>query len=125
MIHRVKIKPSQWSLDVYTGKIKDLPSVFQKRYGGKKSEFLDLTEGSECFVTTCRSTKSSKAKGETRIVIVIPKESYKDYILVHELMHVLWYYSKYCGVEMNHGSQEWQAVLTEYLFRKIKKIYKK
>ena len=125
MIHEIKLLPSQFTLDVYKGSLKGIPKAFSKKYGGKKSSYLDLTEpGYDAFVVDIHSTKDSTIGVDTRIVLVLDENNYSDVLLVHELIHVLWHYARIVGLNMSYESQEWQAITFEYLFEEVSKLYK-
>ena len=102
-----------WHLDVIVSKNIQLVNRFCKhRYG-----INDYWDGkNECC--TVQSGKDSEVKGHKRIVIVLESLNDKG-IIVHELIHAIWYASKQIGYEMNYDSQEWQAVLFEYLFTEV------
>ena len=117
----IKIQPSLWTLDVIVGgSQKKVNKLCKKRYG--IGDYMD-SEKDEC--SEVQTHKKSELKGERRIVIIIA--SLKDKrAVVHELIHAMWMFAKAIGYEMNYNTQEWQAVLYEYLFHEIldKKGYK-
>jgi len=123
LFFEVPILPSEWVLDVYVGLNENIPGEFIHRYGGSACEYSDLAVGSKMFVTDVRSTIDSVIGGDTRIVLCIEGDSYSDKILVHELLHVLWRYGKLSGCSVTDETQEWQSVLLEYLFEKVKAVY--
>jgi predicted SprT family Zn-dependent metalloprotease len=43
-------------------------------------------------------------------------EDFDNKVIAHELIHVMWHFAEECNLEMNYNSQEWQAILFEYLF---------
>ena len=116
----IKIQPSLWTLDVIVGGSQKKVNKFcKKRYG-----INDYAEAkNECSIVDTH--KKSQLKGARRIVIIM--ESLKDKrCVVHELIHAMWMLAKGIGYEMNYNTQEWQAVLFEYLYAEIldKKGYK-
>jgi hypothetical protein len=115
----IKIQPTNWYLDVIICKDKHKIAQFMhKRYGASVEYYEDelFTE----FVSTISSTYKSECNGRKRIVMVL--YDMNRGILVHELVHVLWHFSKNSGVNMCYDSQEWQAILFEYLYNECKSI---
>lgn len=113
LFKEISIQPSKWHLDIIVCKDKKETEQFYKdRYGIPDPEVGE----NEC--ASIDSAKKGQLKGEHRIVIHLMSLSNKS-IIVHELIHALWYTSKAIGYEMNYDSQEWQAVLFEYLFREV------
>jgi hypothetical protein len=105
----VQFHPSNWKLDIWNVPNKEMSrmnKLAEKRYG-----YCSRFDQNECALMETADT--SILKGESRIVIVYDG---RDFVLIHEMIHALWYYSKHSGVEMNYDSQEWQAILFEYLY---------
>ena len=110
----IKLQPSLWTLDVIVGGSQKKVNKFcKKRYG--INDYVD-SENDECSEVTTH--KKSELKGKRRIVIII--KSLKDKrAVVHELIHAMWMFAKAIGYDMNYDTQEWQAVLFEYLYDEI------
>ena len=98
-----------WRLEVW--KLKEINDDFIEK---TKSRYGDCIEFSLNECSDVYSGTSSELKGEKVIVIVYDG---RDFVLVHELIHAMWHFSRHSGVEMNHDSQEWQAILFEHLYR--------
>ncbi len=110
LLKQIKIHPSEWHLDIIVGKNKkEINEFCKKRYG--LDDFYDMPN--EC--SSIDSGKDSSLKGERRVVILLEKLSNKP-VIVHELIHALWHLTKRIGYEMGYDSQEWQAILYEYLY---------
>lgn len=115
----VRIQPTRWTLDVWIcNKPQSLVDLFHKRYGASKEYYEEEMEAN--CVMHIDSTDKSELKGERRIIMILEKMDY--YVLVHELIHVLWYTAKRTGCEMNYSTQEWQAILFEYLYKECVRI---
>lgn len=72
------------------------------------------------YVCNIHYGEKHKLKRAKRILMVL-KSMDDEVTLVHELIHVLWYAAKRIGYEMTFETQEWQAILYEYLFKEVKK----
>lgn len=115
----IKILPSLWTLDVLIVEDEKDAIKFQvERYGIRKRH-VD-TEKNINSVTTMVSSKKSILKGETRIILILENLQCLKTI-VHELVHVLWHFGRETGSEITFHSQEWQAILMEYLFDQVLK----
>lgn len=122
----IQLSPSMFYVDVFIQKDrKKLLPIFNKRYGASEEYYdekmsLDSVFDINCIdKSICRPECKSTCEGHLRIVMVL--ESNAPYILVHELIHVLWHAAEAIGYGMNYESQEWQAVLYEYLFTECTK----
>lgn len=113
LFKEISIQPSIWHLDVIVSKnTRSVNKFCKQRYG-----IDDYWDGiNEC--STVQSDKDSQLKGDKRLVIMLESLNNKG-VIVHELIHALWHASKAIGYEMNDDSQEWQAVLFEYLFTEV------
>ena len=40
-------------------------------------------------------------------------------VVVHELIHALWHIADYIGYKLTYETQEWQAILFEYLYSEV------
>lgn len=108
----IRIYPSEWDLDVIVGGTKkDLENISKKRYGLT----YDFPVHNEC--TSIDSSKDSELKGRRGVVIIL--KSFNKAIIVHEIIHAIWHLSMYIGLEICYESNEWQALLAEYLFDEI------
>lgn len=111
----IPLLPSNWTLDIIESRKHEdeFINFMHKRYG---IPVVDMER--ERFLNTCGAIDSgtkSQLKGETRIVVVV--RDVKDMpVLVHELVHAMWHAAKCIGYEMRYESQEWQAVLYEYMY---------
>lgn len=109
----IPLTPSLWTLDVIIGKDREEVMKFtMDRYDMKESEFVDAQLINT--VSWLKSGKKSILKGEQRIVLTLG--SLNERILVHELVHVLWYYGDRTGSEITVDTQEWQAIFFEWLY---------
>lgn len=107
----IRIRPANWTLDlIICNDQAKLDTFLDERYSVQKLV-------SSLNVTTNLRLRST---GEMRIVIALEKMDY--YILVHELVHAMWMIGKHVGYEMNYDTQEWQAVLFEYLYKECVRI---
>lgn len=115
-LKEIPLLPSHWMLDIVESRkeTKELHNFLKKRYAIPQHE-LDALEQMIDMCTWVKSSKKSVLKGEKRILIIV-SDLRKTNVLVHELVHALWYTAKLVGYEMDHDSQEWQAVLYEYLY---------
>ncbi len=110
LFKEIKIHPSEWHLDIIVSKNKkEINEFFKKRYG--IDDYYDAPN--EC--ASVDSGKDSLLKHEKRFAILLETLSNKG-VIVHELIHALWHLTKRIGLEMNYDTQEWQAVLYEYLY---------
>lgn len=111
----IPLLPSNWTLDVIVS-AKDDPHFRQfihKRYG---IPIVDLERDKN--LNTCNTIDSgsdSILQGETRIVVILRSLKNKE-IVVHELIHALWHAARCIGYEMTVDTQEWQAVMYEYMY---------
>ena len=110
----IRLEPSHWYLDVVCGTdVEELNKFYKKRYG-----LIDDSEYCQGdLVTIIHSDEKSQMKGESIILMKI--NYFKKNVIVHEIIHVLHYVSKYAGLEINWKSQEWQACFVQNLFTKI------
>ena len=123
LLKEIPILPSEFKVDVIIcSDIKQIAKLAHKRYGETERWYEEnLTINSCCAIY---SKTKSDLKGHLRIVVILKNKS-KD-VLVHELIHALWYSAKYIGYEMKFKTQEWQAVLYEYLYKEaVKNDYQK
>lgn len=123
---QIRIYPSNWTLDVYIAANHDkrrLSEIFHKKYGASVDYYYEEIVGNQ--VMSIQSTDLSESQGKLEIVMILCQQRLD--VIVHELIHVIWHYSNNCGVEMTYQSQEWQAVLFEYLFEEVREFntYKK
>ncbi len=113
LFKEIKIQPSEWHLDIVVCKNKkEINQFFKKRYG--IDDYYD--KPNEC--ASLDSGIDSLLKCEKRVAILLETLSNKG-VIVHELIHALWHITKRIGYEMNYDSQEWQAILFEYLFTEV------
>lgn len=122
ILHKtLKIVPSEWELDVFVAPFEDeleLCKVFHKRYGAS-AEYYAEEMGQGNWVWSIDSTDDSEMKGKKLIVMKLRKLDLG--VLVHELNHVMWHYSRYSGAKLCYDSQEWGSLLIEYLFNQTYK----
>lgn len=113
----IDLLPSLWKLDVWVGGTsKDLAVLFNKRYGASVEYYNEEYHPDRCM--TVSSTNDSELKGRTQIVVQL--YSFDVGVVLHEINHAVWHFSKASGVEINHDSQEWQTLMLEYLFEKAR-----
>jgi len=119
----IRLQPSVWKLDVIVTKSEKKAIKHQVKKYGLKKPILEEEKQHLNTVTTVYYKK--KGKPTARVLMIL--ESLEPGLVVHELTHVLWQYSKRAGVEVNFESQEWQALMMESLFNQVidEKGYKK
>ena len=111
----IRIYPSDWELDIIIGGTKkQLENYSEQRYGLKD----DPITHNEC--NTIASSKESELKGKTQFCICLKSLQNKG-IVVHEIVHVIWHIGESIGYKIVYDSQEWQAILFEYIFNEIVK----
>lgn len=113
LFKEISIQPSRWHLDIIVSKSKPSINKFCKQRYGVDNYYDGVNECSHV-----ESDKDSELKGYKRIVVILESLNNKS-IIAHELIHALWFSAKAIGYEMNYDSQEWQAVLFEYLFNEV------
>lgn len=112
-LNRISIPPSLWHLDIWISQDEEkLAHQFNKYYGASKEYYLE--EGFGNWVSTIGATQTSIRKGNRTIIMCLKELDLS--ILVHELTHVLFHYGKASGCLINYESQEWVAMLFEYLY---------
>lgn len=122
MFKEIELSPTDLVLDVYYGKQKHFAKESTKRYG------FDINADSRkdyiAYVTDVWGKRKSEIGKRFRILLYLPVNNYKESILVHELIHILHHLCQNSGISVNYESQEWEALMTEHLFEKIKILYK-
>lgn len=116
LFKNVRLWPSEWTLDVFVAPFEDelaFCDLMHKRYGSSP-EYYKEEMGQGKWVWSLSSTDESELKGSKAIVMKL--RDFNLGVLVHELNHVLWHFSKNSGVQLNYDSQEWGSMLLEYLF---------
>jgi hypothetical protein len=126
---RIQLAPSEFELDVWivdeprragneiTEIIKRSLSIkMSEEYGMPHQYYYDELLPDCNYVTAHSGIRKGMSGGTTRILMVINPDLQ---ILVHELVHVLWYLSEHAKVKLTYESQEWQALMTDYLFNEI------
>ncbi len=120
---KIKLNPSVWELHILVSK----DHIKSRRFLKKEYRLKDDdTWRSLNFVQTIDSGNKSKHNGESLIFMHL--SSNKDYeTIVHEIVHVMHRMQNLFGVDLGWDSQEWQALMQEYIFKKIisKKKWKK
>lgn len=125
LFREVRLHPTKWSLDVFVAPYKDfdkLGQIMSKRYGAEPSHYTEeMFQGN--YVCHVESTDKSEMKGECRIMMQL--RSFNPAVIVHESYHVLWRMQHLIKTEVNFDSQEWGAIMMEYLYENItdKKSY--
>jgi len=128
----IKLLPTLFSLDVYIvgekykhNRISEkdrkvIASIFVQKYGHGYEYWHEQTNSvNEVFQVT-GATKSEHGNTKRIVMVINPHIP----TLVHEIIHVLWYLSKYSGLDMDFNSQEWQACMAEYIFTESKNFKK-
>ena len=128
----IKLIPSFHKLDVYIvgnrynhnaiskNDRKSIASIFHAKYGGGYEYWYENTKRvNEVFDTV--GDKSSEHESMRRIIMIINPSIE---VLVHEIVHVLWFLAKLSGLDMDYKSQEWQACMQEYIFTEVKNFKK-
>lgn len=113
----IRLYPSDFSLDVIEASMEnhDLAVEFmQYRYGMTEETLGDTRLYDMC--TAIEPGKKNKVKNEIRIVVMLNNLNRAD-ILVHELIHALYRLEDIMGLEIHVDSQEWQALMMEYMFK--------
>lgn len=114
----IPLIPTHYCLDFWLfDSLEQACEQFSKRYGESKDFYKDWIIPNMVSVIT--STVESEAKGDEKIVMNISAPI--DYVIVHEVVHVVFKLSKHTHVEMKSKSQEWVAYMAEYIFIEIKK----
>ena len=111
----IRIYPSVWDLDVIVGGTqKELEEISKKRYGLT----YNFLQHNEC--TSIDSAINSELKGRRGVVVTI-KNTTDKLTIVHEIVHAIWHIADYIGYKITYDTQEWQAILFEYIFDEITK----
>lgn len=121
-LQTIELFPAYWSVDIWVcNNIKHLSHCFEQRYGADNMYYFDNFQHDQ--VTLVNSTNKSELKGSRRIVMNVSCMHLGT--ILHELIHVCWYLSKYSGLKLNFESQEWHACLMERIYEKAKnkKLY--
>ena len=113
----IRLYPTEFTLDIYiTEDASLLTEIFENRYGADEDFILTLdTDICLSFETDI----GSELRGHKAFVIILKK--LEPYIVVHELIHLMWQLNETINIEMNKDSQEWQALFMEYLTNEILK----
>jgi len=111
----IRLVPTLFYLDVFIGKTKELPKIFNNFYGASVDYYKDTITPLQ--VCTINSTHKSKFNGEIRIVLNV--KNFDIPILFHEINHVLWHLHKLTGIELNYNSQEWSSYFLENIYNEI------
>ena len=116
----IKLLPSSWILEVVHYPHDDnedkLDIWMHMRYGIPLIDLQREVNGNACH--SIESGLKSELKGSKRILVVLTTLDDPG-LIVHELLHALWHYSKFSGTNMNIDSQEWQALHLEYTFNEV------
>lgn len=112
---KIKVHPSNWELDIIISKNHNQVCAFcQKKYGYDEDYKKDFPP------ETCLTlTSSSESETKGRRITIIYLKAKKSSVVVHELVHAMWHITNNIGYEMNYDTNEWQAVLFEYLFEQV------
>jgi hypothetical protein len=114
---QIKLLPSEFTLDVWIGTYKEIWPIYKSYYEITDEDELGLKPNEVGTITPCLGNKKLK---EIRIAIKLVSLDNKN-ILVHEIIHILWHLANKVGYKMVYDSQEWQAVLAEWLYKEILK----
>jgi len=113
----IRLEPTNWSLDVIVGTDADQIATFcAARYGYSKEYHEEDADGD--WVSRFDSKEDSELKGERRIIMKLRDLKNKG-IMIHELMHVLFYLEKATAIEINWSSQEWVAIFMERTWNEL------
>lgn len=114
----IELLPSRWTLDVIVSRSEeDVRNHLLGNYGIHEEYVYDGGKHVNSVVTISTGL-DTKYKGESRVLLILESNN-KPHIVVHEIIHVLWHLSKHSGIDMHYHSQEWQAMMAEYLFTEI------
>jgi hypothetical protein len=117
----IRIAPSVWYLDVLEGEYDNRMKYLNDNY--ETEDFIPLDREGD-FVTCLYS----KNRDDNQYRLILSIDSVEDHItVVHEIVHIIHTWAKETMTDLSYDSQEWQALLSEYLFEKItsKDDYKK
>lgn len=115
-VKEIPLLPSNWTLDIiWGGTKKQAAQYMNRRYGAGSEYYEEKMRDKTSFFTVVSATPQSLCRGESRPFIYLHKWS--ELTIVHELVHALWGVAWCVGYEMNDDTQEWQAVLYEYLYK--------
>jgi len=114
----VPLLPSNWMMDVVecSRKHADKLAIWMHQRYGLPMHLLEPDDINACH--NIESGTNSPLKGHKRILVVV-EDLKRDDIMVHELIHALWYYAKNTGSEMSFDTQEWQAIMYEYMYKQV------
>lgn len=114
----IPLLPTNYWLDFWCFDSKEeAVEEFSKRYGASKKYYKKwITPNQVCII---RSKYDSELHGEERIIMNVSEMT--DFVIIHEIVHVIFYLCKHSHVEMGFNSQEWIAYMSEYIFNEIKK----
>jgi hypothetical protein len=114
----IRLYPTLFSVDVWIcTDLEELSKCFNIRYGATSDYYLGQLSPNQTM--RIDSTDNSELNGLRTIVVNL--QNYDNAVIIHEIIHVIWYLSKLTGIEINRKSQEWQAYFVEYLFTEITK----
>lgn len=114
---QIKLIPSEFILDVWIGRNYDVLNKYNKFYNLTGEDMIGKTEN---WVDTIYFLPKNGKRNTTRICLKITSLQNKK-VLVHEIIHILWHLSTVVGYKMVNDSQEWQAVLADWIYTEILK----
>jgi hypothetical protein len=118
LFKEIPVLPSAFKLDVIICRdLKTVAKFCNKRYGATVEWYEENMHLDSCCALY--STKQSDLKGTLRPLVIL--EYKKAHIVAHELIHALWKLADCIGYEITIHTEEWQAVLYEYLFTETMK----
>ena len=118
LLKEIPILPSAFKLDIIIcSSVETIANFANKRYGATVDYYRESISLNSC--NQLNSTDASELKGHTRTVVILRRKSLD--VMAHELIHALWFLASNIGYEMTYESQEWQAVLYEYMLREAMK----
>lgn len=110
----IDLYPSDFKCDIIiTENYKYLDKLGVERYG--LAEDAEPIRPDSC--TTFITGINSHLKGRTIFVICLG--SFRERVIVHEILHLLYQCSKEIGWEMGTESQEWQCLMLDYIYNQI------
>lgn len=116
----IRVYPSDFIMDVVEAPKEDSKEMIEflkERYSINTDEFFDSHQTWD-FCATIEPGTKNKVKNQIRVLLCVDNLDRAD-IVVHELVHALYRISDFLQLEVHYDSQEWQAVLMEFLFKEI------
>jgi len=111
MYKRIELPPTLFSLDIFVSDDIEFITTKCSELYGKSKEFYK----EELSFDIVWEQKDIEDK--TRILLIL--QNYDIDIIVHEIVHVIFRLSDLTHIEVNTDSQEWVALMSEYIYKEI------